>query len=155
MHSPSRGTIRSTFSAHERIRFEAAREPYGLRNKGKDVLRGHRRGAHLVNSIVENERYGIEDLDAGTTNEVWNVVREKGGKTEGTGRLRTFYAPKLIDCCFGNRSPRSRPRGWLVNFVACDLSHRDTVLHNQWVSVTCSMLSYIFVQLRRRTVDVL
>ena len=68
MYSPGRGTIRSTFSAHERMRVEAAREPYGLGNKGKDVLRGHCRDAHLVSSTVENERYSIEDLDVGTTN---------------------------------------------------------------------------------------
>ena len=47
------------FSTDEQIGVELAREPYGLRNKRKGALGGHRRGAHLV----ENEWYGIEDLD--------------------------------------------------------------------------------------------
>ena len=51
------------FSTHEQIGVELAREPYGLGDKWKDALRG-RRGAHLV----ENEWYGIEDLDGGTMN---------------------------------------------------------------------------------------
>ena len=41
------------------MRVEAAREPYGLGNKWKDALRGHRKCAHLVSSMVDNERYDI------------------------------------------------------------------------------------------------
>ena len=41
-----------------------------------------------------------------------------------------------------------------MNFVACDLSHRDTVLHNQWCQSLVA-LRLDAVQLWRRTVDVL